>query len=272
MKTLVWTLLTFAAVYLSLVAYLFVNQNKMVFLSNYAGRTLNGTPLNMGLEYQDVNLVTDSKVKIHGWFVPHKAPRANLIYFHGNAGNISGRLNSLRRWHELGVSVLIVDYPGYGQSSGEPSESGSYEAARAAWRHLVHDRNIRQDDIILFGRSLGGGVAIQLATEVRPKALIVESTFTSVPDIAASQFWFLPIRQLSKIKFNSLQKVKHIQSPILIVHSPDDEIIPFQHGRTLFEHANQPKDFLETKGGHNDGHVQAEPHYSQRLDRYLSGD
>ena len=270
MRSFILAVVSFTLVYAAFLAYVFASQNKMVFLNDFAGRELAGTPEDVGLNFEDVNLVTESGVGIHGWFVPHSNPQATLIYFHGNAGNIGGRLHSIRRWHELDTQVMIFDYPGYGQSEGEPSEAGTYESARAVWHFVTQEKNIDPKNIVLFGRSLGGGVAAQLATEISPKALIVESSFTSVPDIASEQFWFLPVRTLSRVHFDTASKLEKVHCPVLIVHSPEDEIIPFSHGERLFEAANEPKQFLKTRGGHNDGHIKAEPGYSRALRRYLA--
>ena len=249
MRLLGWFLLAAASLYGAAALYLFVAQERLIFLGGFGGRSLLHTPTDVGLSYDDVHLTLEDGIHIHGWYVPHPDASTHLIYFHGNAGNIGARVNSIERWHKLGVSVLIVDYPGYGQSTGKTTEAGTYESARAAWRFLTQTKSVAAQDIVLFGRSLGGGVATQLATEVNAKALIIESTFTSVPDVAAEVYWFLPVKKLARVKFNSGEKIKDIKMPVLVAHSPQDEVIPYAHGLRLFELANEPKDLPRNKRG-----------------------
>ncbi len=271
MRLLSFIVLAAVGLYGALAFYLYVAQERLVFLGGFSGLGLLSKPADVGLDYEDVELTLDSGDKIHGWYVPNPAATTQLIYFHGNAGNISGRINSIQRWHRIGVSVLIVDYPGYGQSTGKPTEEGTYESARAAWQHLTQEKSIPPQDIVLFGRSLGGGVATQLATEVQAKALIIESTFTSVPDVAAEIYWFLPVRRLARVKYESAVKIGDVGMPILILHSPDDEVIPYSHGEKLFALAEEPKTFIKTKGGHNDRHILAEPAYGKSLKSFIDG-
>ncbi len=201
-----------------------------------------------------MTLEASDGVSVHGWFVPGESERV-LLYFHGNAGNISHRLYSIREWRELGLSVFIIDYRGYGQSGGKPTEKGLYRDGEAAWRYLTGDRGIAPENIVLFGRSLGGSVAAWLAAREDPAALIVESSFTSVPDIGQEAYPWLPVRWLSRFKHATRDAVEKVASPVLVVHSRDDEIIPFHHGEAIFAAANEPKTFLEIRGGHNDGHA-----------------
>jgi len=167
------------------------------------------------------------------------------------------------------LSVLIVDYRGYGQSEGRISEQGTYLDAEAAWRYLVEQRGVSPEEIIIFGRSLGGGVATWLAGVHPPRALILESTFTSVPDIGAGQFPFVPVRWLARIHYNSLERLRQIHVPVLIIHSPDDTTIPYSHGERLFEAANEPKEFLEIQGGHNEGFIISGNHYQAGIDAFI---
>ena len=166
---------------LALVVYLM--QARMLYLPNVPGRSLDRTPAAIGAEFEDVSIRTADGVTLHGWYVPGASDRV-LLFFHGNAGNISHRLESIRQLLQLGLSVLIIDYRGYGQSEGRTSEQGIYRDAEAAWRYLVETAAIPEDRIIVFGRSMGASAAAWLASRYRPLALIVESSFTSVPDIA----------------------------------------------------------------------------------------
>lgn len=247
-------LLIIAGAYLLLVVFVYLTQASMLYLPNLPGRELDATPEAIGLPFEDVTLEASDGVSIHGWFVPGESERV-LLYFHGNAGNISHRLYSIREWRELGLSVFIIDYRGYGQSEGKPTEQGLYRDGTAAWQYLTGNRGIAPDDIVVFGRSLGGSVAAWLAARENPAALIVESSFTSVPDIGQDAYPWLPVRWLSRFKHATRDHVSKAAMPVLVVHSRDDEIIPFHHGEAIFEAANEPKTFLEIRGGHNDGHA-----------------
>jgi pimeloyl-ACP methyl ester carboxylesterase len=218
-----------------------------------------------------VALETGDGERIHGWFVPAQSERAVLLFFHGNAGNISHRLDSLRIFHALGLSVLMIDYRGYGASTGRPSEQGTYEDALAAWRHLVEARGVEPGRIILFGRSMGGAVATWLATQHPPGALIVESTFRSVPDLAAAIYWFFPVRLLARIEYPVERLLGVVSAPVLIVHSHDDEIIPFSHGEALQAAAGPGTELLVLRGDHNTGFLQDEARYRAGLHAFFSG-
>ena len=257
-----------AGAYLLLVAIIYVMQTGMLYLPNLPGRELDATPEAIGLQFEDVTLEASDGVKVHGWFVPGESERV-LLYFHGNAGNISHRLYSIRDWHELGLSVLIIDYRGYGQSEGKPTEKGLYRDGEAAWQHLTRDRGIAPGNIILFGRSLGGSIAAWLAAQEEPAALIVESSFTSVPDIGQEAYPCLPVRWLTRFKHATRDTVAKVSSPVLVVHSRNDEIIPFHHGEAIFAAANEPKTFLEIRGGHNDGHAVSAMIYREGMQAFL---
>ena len=262
-------LLAIAGAYLLLLAFLYVTQGRMLYLPHLPGRDLDAMPSAIGLAFEDVMLQTSDGVNVHGWFVPGESERV-VLYFHGNAGNISHRLYSIRDWHELGLSVFIIDYRGYGQSGGRPSEQGLYRDGEAAWQYLTGDRGIAAENIILFGRSLGGSVASWLAAREQPAALIVESSFTSVPDIGQEAYPWLPVRWLSRFQHATRDEVQKATSPVLVVHSRDDEIIPFHHGEAIFAAANEPKTFLEIRGGHNDGHAVSATIYRDGMRAFLN--
>ena len=171
---------------------------------------------------------------LDGWFLPHAAPRATLLFFHGNAGNISHRLESIRQFLQLGLSVLIIDYRGYGQSEGRTTEQGIYRDAEAAWQYLAETSRVPASRIIVFGRSMGASAAAYVASRHRPLALVVESSFTSVPDIAAEYYPWLPVRWLSRLRHSAEDFVRQADCPVLVIHSRDDEIVPFRHGEAIF--------------------------------------
>jgi fermentation-respiration switch protein FrsA (DUF1100 family) len=169
------------------------------------------------------------------------------------------------------LSVLIVDYRGYGQSEGRTTERGIYRDADAAWRYLIEDRDTVASDILIFGRSLGASVAARLAAQHQPLALIVESSFTSVPDIAQDLYPWLPARWLSRLSHATREYVRDVQCPILVIHSRDDEIIPFRHGEAIFASANEPRTLLAIRGTHNDAFLRDARDYIGGLRAFLSG-
>ena len=266
-----WRLLAAALLaYFILVLLAYALQSKLLYLRSVPGRELQGAPSDAGLPFDHVRIETADGVRVHGWYVPAQPARATLLFFHGNAGNVSHRLDSLRIFHDLGLSVLIIDYRGYGRSEGTPSERGTRRDARAAWAYLVTERGAEPETIVLFGRSLGAAVAAELARDVAPGALILESAFTSVPDIAQEAYWFLPARWLSRFEYATAEYVKDTAAPVLVIHSEDDEIIPFHHGRAVFEAANEPKQLLVLRGGHNTGFLVSGSSYRQGIDRFLA--
>ncbi len=252
-----------------LIAYVYFNQANLLYLPNLPSRELMANPTLAMLPYEDVQLVTEDNVNLHGWFIPANEARATVLFFHGNAGNISHRLDTLKIFYHLGLNTLIIDYRGYGQSEGKPTEQGTYRDADAAWKYLTKQRNIPAKEIILFGRSVGGAVAAELASRKQPAALILESTFTSVADIAADIYPFLPVRWISNLDYNTRDRLATINSPVLVVHSKEDDIIPYKHGKALFAAANKPKQLLTLKGGHNDGFYVSGRRYTEGLNIFL---
>lgn len=258
-----------AVFYVLLVAIVYLMQGRMLYLPEMPGRELTASPADIGLNYEDVSIDTADGVSIHGWFVPGQSSRV-LLFFHGNAGNISHRLESIRQFHELGLSVFIIDYRGYGKSGGRPNESGFYRDGDAAWRYLAETRGVNPHDIVIFGRSLGGSVASLLATKEEPAGLIVESSFTSVPDVAQELYPWLPARWLSRLRHATRDYVRDVRCPVLVVHSRDDEIIPFHHGEAIVAAAPEPRTLLALRGSHNDAFLLDEPNYVAGLRAFLS--
>jgi fermentation-respiration switch protein FrsA (DUF1100 family) len=256
--------------YAILMAVLYFSQSKLLYYPNLPSRQLTTTPKSIDLPFESVNLRTTDDESIHGWYVPASNERATLLFFHGNAGNISHRLMSLKIFHQLNLSVLIFDYRGYGQSTGSPSEKGTYRDAQAALDYLIAKRKIPLDNIVFFGRSLGAAIASQLATRHQPKAIILESSFTSVPDMAAQLLPVFPMRWLSRYSYNNLKNLQSVTRPVLIIHSPDDEIIPFKHGQKLYDAANEPKTFLKIRGSHNEGFYESGQTYVSGIDHFLN--
>lgn len=205
---------------------------------------------------EDVWLTAGDGVRLHAW---HAAPVVGrgttlepvatdraLLYLHGNGGNISHRQEIIERFASLPANVLALDYRGYGRSQGTPSEDGLYADARAAWDYLAESRKVSADRVVIYGESLGGAVAVDLASKVQPCALVVQSSFTSIADMAAEVMPFVP-RFVIRTKMDSLEKIARVRAPVLVVHSPADEVVPYKLGRKLYDAAPEPKRFHEIK-------------------------
>ncbi len=267
MSSLFSLLMAVVAGYLLLAGWVYLRQDSMVY---HPHPVLETTPAAIGLDYEDIRLTTADGVSIHGWFVPGPdAPRRVVLFCHGNAGNIGHRLDSLKIFHDLGLSVLMFDYRGFGQSEGRPTESGTYLDAEAVWEHLVMVRGFKPSEIIVFGRSLGGAVASHIAAQRPATALILESTFTSLPDLGAKFYPYLPVRLLARHRYDNIKHLRKVRCPVLVVHSPEDELIPFAHGQTLYAAAPEPKMFLEISGGHNSGFLTSGKTYALGLQTFL---
>lgn len=261
--------LALAVAYGVVAAIIYVMQDRMLYLPNVPGRTLAMTPKDAGMDYEDVFISTADGLRLHGWFLAGTSSRV-LLFFHGNAGNISHRLDSIRQFRDLGLSVFIIDYRGYGQSSGRANEAGTYRDSDAAWHYLIETRGILASDIVIFGRSLGASIASRLASRQHPLALIVESSFTSVPDIAQELYPWLPARWLSRLSHATRAYIQDVRCPVLVIHSRDDEIIPFHHGQAIFEAAPEPRALLALRGTHNDAYLRDERRYLDGLSKFLA--
>ncbi len=207
-------------------------------------------PDSLGLAFEDIYFYTSDQRRLNGWFVPANGNKKVLLFFHGNAGNISHRLDSITTFNKLGLGIFIIDYRGYGLSLGRPTEKGIYLDAQAAYDYLLSKKNIKAGSIIVYGESLGAQAAVDLASKNKVAALILEEAFPSAKDMSAAIYPFLPTIFLS-IKFDSIGKIRKISCPKLIIHSRNDEIVPFRLGKKLYEAAAEPKEFLELRGGHN---------------------
>lgn len=266
----IWTMLAVVSIgYLALCLLLYFRQDNFIFFPEMPGRQLEATPKAINLDYEDVRVETEDGVSLHGWFIPAEEAKVTLLFCHGNAGNISHRLESIALFNSLGLNVLIFDYRGYGQSTGTISEAGLYLDIHAMWQELTDIKGIDPRNIVIFGRSLGAAVASQLATKVRPGGVILESAFASVPDMAARLYPFLPARILARYQLNNMQHVKSIQSPLLVIHSADDEIIPYSQGQKVFETAHEPKSFLRIRGSHNGGFIYSGRFYIEGFEAFL---
>lgn len=259
------SLLTVAAFVLLFLFIRFIEKKSLYF----PFRKIEATPKDAGLDYEEVMLRARDGVHITGWYIPARKPRATVLFFHGNGGNISHRLEKISMLNFLGLNVLIFDYRGYGKSSGSPSEKGLYLDAAAVYEYLLKERKVLPEQVIAYGESLGAAVAVELAVSHEIGGMIIEEGFTSVKDMAREVMPLLPAALL-KSEFDSLKKIRKIKVPILIFHSRDDEIVPFRQGRRLYEDASEPKEFVQLHGGHNDAFLVSQEEYMGSIDAFIS--
>ncbi|MCF6284002.1 MAG: lysophospholipase [Candidatus Hydrogenedentes bacterium] len=255
-----------ALVYIGLCVLLYLLQDKILFP---ASRVMDRDPSVYGWAFDEVRLPVVGE-ETFGWYVPLENHRGVVLFSHGNAGDLAGRLESIGMLRSFGFSVLAYDYGGYGYSTGKPSETRCYADIRAMWDYLIEEREIEAKDILIFGRSLGGGPTAELAQHVIPGAVILESTFMSTADVARRNPLLRTMTWAIRHRFASKDKVAKIKAPLLIIHSPDDEIIPFENGQGLFERATEPKTLLEIEGGHNTGFVTSEAIYRPGWEDFLT--
>ncbi len=259
-------ILLMIAVYGAFSLYLLLNQQRLVY--EPVGH-IEATPDERGYTYEHVALRTEDGLKLDAWYIPSPQNAGVILFFHGNTGNISHRFETIELFYRMGFNVLIFDYRGYGHSEGKPSEQGTFLDAKAAMAYLTQQRGIPEEDIILFGRSLGGAIATWLASRTKPKALVVESSFSSLIDLGQQHYPFLPIRYITSFHYNSKDYIKKVTSRLLIIHSVDDEVIPFSHAQTLFDNARCEKEMLEISGRHNDGFIYSGAVYTEGIRRFL---
>jgi uncharacterized protein len=230
---------------------------------------ITSSPVDVGLDYEEVYFHTSDNKKIHSWFIPADEARFTMLFSSGNAGNISHRLDKIAMMNDMGFNVFIFGYRGYGKSEGIPSEQGLYRDIDAAYEYLVEVRGVSPEDIILYGESIGGGVVIELASLRPVGAIITEEAFTSVKDMARLAFPLIPYVIFSS-RFDNLAKIGDIECPKLIIHSIDDEIVPFSQGEMLFEAASEPKKFLRLRGGHNTAFWDSMKEYKEGIKSFVA--
>jgi fermentation-respiration switch protein FrsA (DUF1100 family) len=235
-------------------------------------RHLDATGAEIGKPFQEVFLKAADGVELYGWFYPaeEKSQCGELAFLncHGNGGNIAHRIGLYRAMLETGASVLTFDYRGYGRSKGKPTEEGTYLDAQAAYRWL-RQKGFAARNIIAYGESLGGGIATELCLREEIGGLVLQSTFTSLPDIGAELYPFLPVRWMGRIKYDTRSKLPRIKVPVLVMHSREDDLIGFRHSEQNFAAANQPKFSAELSGGHNDPAWEA-PEFERTLEKFLA--
>lgn len=273
---LVFPLVALVLFYMGLAMMIHFRQPTLLYVPD---RAVDGTPADINMAYDDVRLRVGEGETIAGWFIPAYGPGEvagddgelagrTVLMCHGNGGDIADRLESIRVFHAWRLNIFIFDYRGYGESSGRPEEHGTYEDARAAWDYLTQAKSIPPDHILLYGRSLGGAVAARLALEVHASCLILESTFTSVPDMAHFMFPMLPTRWLCSSRYDTAELLPRLRCPVLISHGQPDRTVPYAHGRRLYEIANRPKQFVELDGDHDNG-LDTDLPYQRQLQQFL---
>jgi len=255
---------------LAVIALMLILERRLIY---FPFRTLEREPAALGLRHEEVLLVAEDGVELHAWLLPLAGARRTVLVCNGNAGNMSYRLDRAREMQRrLGVSVLLFDYRGYGKSGGSPDEQGTYRDARAAYRHAVDTRRVPPQDLVLFGESLGAAVAVQVALEKPAGALVLESPFTSIPDMARAAYPFLPlVGPLIRTRYETIAKVPKLALPLLVLHGERDGIVPFEQGRRVFEAAGGPKRFFAIPGaGHNDTYRSGGEAYWRVLSEFLA--
>ncbi len=268
MKSVLSFLLSFALV--AVVAYFGLRwfEYRSLF---YPLRDIAVTPADVNLDYESIDFVAEDNTRLHGWWIPHPEARGTVLLCHGNAGNISHRLDLvLELWNDLQVNWFLFDYRGYGKSRGRPSEKGLYRDARAAYEVVrAQYGDADEPPVVVYGRSLGGAVALQLALDKPVRALVIESAFSSAVDVGESAFPILPVRVVMKYRFEADRRAPRVEAPKLFAHSKQDEIIPYRLGRALYEAAAEPRTFVELRGGHNDWPWNTTPGYRERLAAFV---
>ncbi len=268
-RTLLLISLTGVAVYAVLIAYVCLFQSRLIYFPNIPSRALTVMPTEIGLDFEEVRITTADRIELHGWYVAAGAGAPTVLFCHGNAGNISHRLDWLEIFHDMGLAVFLFDYRGYGQSSGTPDEKGTYLDAQAVWDYLTNTKRHSPKSVVIFGESLGGPIAANLAKDVLPGALVLASTFTSVPDLASNFYWFLPVRLLARFHYPTAEYMARVHVPTLVIHSRTDEIVPFSHAEAIFRRANERKQLLEIRGDHNSALLVSRQQITEGMRRFL---
>jgi uncharacterized protein len=271
-RTMIDLLLIFLVI-IGFILWLRCNEPRFLY---HPSREIEETPDKLGLKYENITLTTSDGVHINGWFVPGEnlaedghVTRLTVLFFHGNAGNISHRLEKIAVFRDLGVDTFIIDYRGFGRSEGQPNEEGTYHDAQAAYEYLTQQRKLKPPSIVVYGESLGSAVATDLASKMPVGGLVLEEGFTSTADVGQEMFPFVPVRWLVRNKYDTISKLPGIHIPLLVLHSRDDKLIRFNHGQRLFAAANDPKQFVELRGGHNDAFLTSALTYRAALSKFF---
>lgn len=259
-------LISIIAGYVLLLGVMYLFQNNLIFLPS---SDLIVTPEKAGLQAEDIRIQTEDGERLHGWFFPHDESEYVVILSHGNAGNISGRIDIAKLLSEVGISVVLYDYRGYGQSSGKPDEEGFYRDVEAVVNYLKERKGYSERQMIMYGRSLGGAVASYAATRFEVSGLVLDSTFKNLKAMVGDLYPFVP-SSLAKYEFPTEKYLQQISAiPVMIMHSPNDSIVDISHGKHLYGIAKEPKRFVELRGGHNDNFHASADIYIQNWKEFL---
>ncbi len=236
----------------------------------YPVEKIKDTPASINLKFKEYTFPSSSGNRIHSWWVPSDPHRYTVLFFHGNGGNISHRLMTLKMLNEMKLNVFIFDYSGYGKSEGVPGEKETYRDARAAWKFLTGDLKIDPASIIIWGRSLGGAVAVELAVSKKFAALIMESSFSTLEKVVSDHTSPVLRPFGAGGKYRSIDQIRKVKVPVCIIHSRDDEVIPYYHGKLLFAAAGEPKEFITIAGSHNRGFYKSRNWYISKVNKFLN--
>ena len=264
-----WSFILFLVILFMISCYVFYPKIENFFIF-FPQSSFDLSPDDLHLNYKDVYFDSMDGKRLHGWFFPLNGEYPVILFFHGNAGNISHRLDNVRLLLERQLQVFIFDYRGYGKSSGSPSETGIYLDGQAAYDYLVYKEGITPENIALFGRSLGAAVALDVALKRDVRSIIIESAFLSTKDMAKTMFLFSLLSFILPPNYNNLGKIEKIDIPKLIIHGDEDEIVPFKMGKRLFDASKEPKYFLPLMGaGHNDTYMTAGERYFRIIESFV---
>ncbi|MFH1768224.1 MAG: alpha/beta hydrolase [Candidatus Omnitrophota bacterium] len=240
-------------------------ESKSIF---FPSQEIENTPSIFGLKYEDIFIPAPDGIKLNAWFIPSEGSKYTLLFFHGNAGNISTRLDKIQILNSINTNVFIVDYRGYGLSEGKSNEKNAYTDAEIAYDYLINERKLQPSNIIVYGESLGGAMAVDLAAKKKIKGIILEGTFSSGTDMGRVIYPFIPRFLFSKI-LDSIGKIRQIDVPKLVIHSQEDEVVPFKLGKKLFDSADPPKQFVKIHGGHNSAFLDSQDIYVSAIAAFL---
>ncbi len=233
-------------------------------------RVVDRTPADAGLDYEEVEFFAEDAVRLHGWWIPHPQARGTVLYCHGNGANIANRVDLCADLHRWGVNVFIFDYRGYGKSKGWPTEQGVYRDARAAFE-VVRARyeDAEHPPVVVYGTSLGGTIAAQVAMDKPVKGLVIEASFPNTLEVGRRLYPWLPVRLVARYRFDAAAKLAQSTLPKLLASSREDDLIPYELGVRLYEAAAEPKEFVELRGPHDEGGWNLVPAYARAWERFL---
>jgi len=260
-------LVVLAAAYMIWAVTLYLMQPKFLYRPV---RQVTYTPDELGIKFENIMFKTSDNVQLNGWYIPAEGAEFTILFCHGNGGNIMHRLDSINMFKDMGLNCFIFDYRGYGNSEGKPAEEGTYLDALAAYKWLTGHKKIPAENIIIFGRSLGAAIAAQLASKTDAKALVIESAFTSYVDIGKKFYPYMPVKLFARYRYPAIDYIKKVNRPVMVIHSRGDDTIPFEFGLELYQAANEPKEFVEIYGKHNDAFLVSGEIYKKGWEKWLN--